>query len=145
MRRAEGLSVVVAQTSQIYNEFSGGVPDMRAVRDHFRFLYDRGTTDSETLRYGLLFGDGHYDFRGLAQREGSLQNWVFPFETDESLRMESLIPSGANRLFGGPMVPPSTSRTGSCARAALAEPAPEGVGASVNKLPCSTPFREVVP
>jgi hypothetical protein len=89
MRRAEGLSVVVAQTAQIYNEFSGGVPDMRAVRDYFRFLYDRGTTDSETLRYGLMFGDGHYDFRGLAQREGSLQNWVFPFETDESLNTDA--------------------------------------------------------
>ncbi len=89
MRRAEGLSVVVAQTSQIYNEFSGGVPDMRAVRDYFRFLYDRGTTDSETLRYGLMFGDGHYDFRGLAQREGSLQNWIFPFETDESLNTDA--------------------------------------------------------
>jgi hypothetical protein len=89
MRRAEGLNVVVAQTAQIYNEFSGGVPDMRAVRDYFRFLYDRGTSDSETLRYGLLFGDGHYDFRGLAQREGSLDNWVFPFETDESLNTDA--------------------------------------------------------
>ncbi|NNE71329.1 MAG: type IX secretion system sortase PorU, partial [Rhodothermales bacterium] len=89
MRRAQGLQVVVAQTAQIYNEFSGGVPDMRAARDWFRFLYDRGTTDDETLRFGLLFGDGHYDFRGIAQREGSLQNWVFPFETDESLNTDA--------------------------------------------------------
>ncbi|MFT5144057.1 MAG: hypothetical protein ACI84D_002689, partial [Thalassolituus oleivorans] len=85
MRRAQGLDVVVALTSDIYNEFSGGIPDMRAVRDYFRFLYDRGVTDDQTLRYGLLFGDGHYDFRELAAREGTLSNWVFPFETGESL------------------------------------------------------------
>ncbi len=85
MRRADGLTVVVAETHQIYNEFSGGVPDMRAVRDYFRFLYDRAPTDALMLRYGLMFGDGHYDFRDLAAREGSLSNWVFPYETDESL------------------------------------------------------------
>ncbi|MBO6576563.1 MAG: type IX secretion system sortase PorU [Rhodothermales bacterium] len=89
MRRADGLEVVVAQTAHIYNEFSGGIPDMRAVRDYFRFLYDRGPTEDQTLRYGLLFGDGHYDFRGLATREGSLENWVFPFETEESLNTDA--------------------------------------------------------
>lgn len=93
MRRAEGLEVVVAQTAQIYNEFSGGVPDFRAVRDWFRFLYDRATTDEQTLRFGLLFGDGHYDYRGIAQREGSLKNWVFPFETDESLNTDATFTS----------------------------------------------------
>ena len=85
MRRAQGLTVAVATTAQVYNEFSGGIPDMRAVRDWFRFLYDRAGSDAEMLRFGLLFGDGHYDFRGLAAREGSLENWVFPFETAESL------------------------------------------------------------
>jgi peptidase C25-like protein len=85
MRRADGLTVVVAQTSEIYNEFSGGIPDMRAVRDYFRFLYDRAPTDDVRLRYGLMFGDGHYDFRELAAREGSLKNWVFPYETEETL------------------------------------------------------------
>lgn len=85
IRRADGLDVLVATTDQVFNEFSGGVPDMRAARDFFKFLYDRAPDEANLLRYALLFGDGHYDYRGLATRDGVLNNWVFPFESEESM------------------------------------------------------------
>lgn len=87
-RRGEGMAVVVAEIEQVYNEFSGGVPDMRAVRDYLKFLYDRVPgRDDRLLRYALLFGDGHFDFRGLTDDEESplSPNWIFPFETPETL------------------------------------------------------------
>ena len=83
IRRQEGLEVVVTQVNDIYNEFSGGLPDMRAIRDYFKFLYDRAPNPESLLRYALLLGDGHYDFRQLAT-EQALDNWIFPYETEES-------------------------------------------------------------
>ena len=84
-RRTEGLGVMLVTTTQVFNEFSGGQPDMRAPRDLMKFLYDRAPDESSLPKYLLMFGDGHYDFRGLATGEGDLKNWVFPYETEESL------------------------------------------------------------
>ncbi|HET6569268.1 MAG TPA: type IX secretion system sortase PorU, partial [Rhodothermales bacterium] len=85
MRRSDGLEVEVVGVEQIYNEFSGGLPDMRAVRDYFKFLYDRAPDDAHLLRYALLFGDGDYNFRHLGAQNGAvLTNWIFPYETETS-------------------------------------------------------------
>jgi len=88
-RRSEGLDVKVATVTGIYNEFSGGVPDMRATRDYFKFVYDRAPGDAERLRYVLLFGDGHFDFRSLSGFQGALLNHVFPYETEETLNTDA--------------------------------------------------------
>lgn len=85
-RRGRGLRVEEVDVQAIYNEFSGGVPDMRAVRDYFKFLYDRDRGEAPAFRYALLFGDGHFDFRGLGaeQEERAMENWIFPYETEET-------------------------------------------------------------
>ena len=86
-RQGQGLNTLVTDVEAIYNEFSGGVPDMRAVRDYFKFLYDRDGGETSAFRYALLFGDGHYDFRGLGAEDGDergLENWIFPYETEET-------------------------------------------------------------
>lgn len=83
-RRQQGLPTVVTTVNAIYNEFSGGVPDMRAVRDYLKFLYDRAPSADQRLRYALLFGDGHFNFRALGNT-ASLNNWIFPYQTDVSL------------------------------------------------------------
>ncbi len=88
-RRLDGLVVLVSEIDQVYNEFSGGVPDMRAIRDYFKFLYDRAPDEESLLRYALLLGDGHYDFRGLSGLENQEGNWIFPFETAESLNTDA--------------------------------------------------------
>ncbi len=86
-RDRDGLAVEVVGVKAIYNEFSGGLLDPRAIRDYFRFLYDRAPSEPMMLRYALLFGDGHYNYRGL-EIEPVLNNWVPPWETDETLNPE---------------------------------------------------------
>ena len=83
-RRLEGLTVEVVDVAQVTNEFAGGVPDMRAVRDYLKFLYDRTSEEQDMLRYVLLLGDGHFDFRGLRSEVTQTPNLVFPYETEES-------------------------------------------------------------
>ncbi len=87
-RRQEGLVVEVVDVAHIYNEFGGGLADARAVRDYLKFLYDRAPDEENLLRYALLFGDGHYNYRSLGE-EPELENWVLPFETEESFDPES--------------------------------------------------------
>jgi len=60
----DGMTVYVATTSQIYNEFSSGKQDPTAIRDFIRMVYNRGGDDSlHQLKYVLLFGDGSYDMK----------------------------------------------------------------------------------
>ncbi|MFQ5570965.1 MAG: type IX secretion system sortase PorU [Rhodothermales bacterium] len=87
-RRQEGMTVEVVDVQQIYNEFSGGLPDPRGIRDYFKFLYDRAPDEERMLRYALLFGDGHYNYRNIGE-EPELENWILPFETEETFNPES--------------------------------------------------------
>ena len=59
-RKNSGLISMVVTTEQIYNEFSGGIPDIVAIRNFLRmkYLLQKGT--GRTLKYLLLFGDGSY-------------------------------------------------------------------------------------
>jgi hypothetical protein len=62
-RTNDGMEVVVVTPRQIYNEFSSGKPDVSALRDFIKMLYDRAENASEMPRYLLLFGNGSYDNR----------------------------------------------------------------------------------
>ena len=86
-RRAEGLTVEVVDVLQIYNEFSGGLQDVRGIRDYLKFLYDRSPDEERLLRYVLLFGDGHFDYRNL-DASATFPNHIPPFETEESWNPE---------------------------------------------------------
>lgn len=85
-RRSQGLEVTVVTQDQVFNEFSGSVPDVRAIRDYMAFLYGRTNNPDLLPQYLLLYGDGHYDYRGLSGLQDAQGNHVFPFETEESLR-----------------------------------------------------------
>ncbi len=58
----EGLSYIVVTPQEIYNEFSSGKPDVSAIRDFVRMLYEKAGSDTTKIpKYLLLFGDGSYD------------------------------------------------------------------------------------
>ena len=84
-RQSDGLETLVVDVDAVLNEFGGGVSDMRAIRDYMKFLYDRADTEDRLPRYLLLFGDGHYDFRGIENGPPSL---VPTYQTDEMLWRE---------------------------------------------------------
>ncbi len=73
------LSTLVVNADEIFNEFSGGLKDISAIRDYLRYGYDNWNIP---LHYVLLFGDGDYDYRNI---ERGTTNWIIPYETSESL------------------------------------------------------------
>jgi hypothetical protein len=81
-RSESGISVVVAETEKIYNEFGSGQPDLTAIRDFIRMLYLRAS-ESETPRWVLLFGDASYDYK---DRIPNNTNFVPTYESEESFK-----------------------------------------------------------
>lgn len=61
-RDIQGLSVLVVNQREIFNEFSSGTPSAMGYRRLVKMLYDR---NSSKFKYLLLFGGGVYDNRGI--------------------------------------------------------------------------------
>ncbi|MBD2701077.1 type IX secretion system sortase PorU [Spirosoma sp. BT702] len=82
-REHDQLSVLVATTSQVYNEFGSGRPDVTAIRDMVRYFYLK---QPNKLRYLLLFGDATYDYRNIMGMTNPTQqaNMVPVYESRES-------------------------------------------------------------
>lgn len=81
-RQRSGMRVMVATTTQVYNEFSSGGQDISAIRDLVRLFYQRaGMNDADMPRYLLLFGDASYDYK---DRIANNTNFVPTFEAYES-------------------------------------------------------------
>ncbi len=80
----DGLDVLVVTTDQIYNEYASGRPDITAIRDFARQLYQKVPGK---LKYLLLFGDATYDYRNRLQNQSRAQRaaWVPVYESRESL------------------------------------------------------------
>lgn len=57
----DNLRTAVVTPAQIYNEFSSGAPDVSAIRDFVKMLYDKAPVPEDKPRYLLLFGDGSFD------------------------------------------------------------------------------------
>jgi hypothetical protein len=57
----DGLISQIVTPEQIYNEFSGGIPDIAAIRNFLRMKYMKQKGSAHPLKYLLLFGDGSYE------------------------------------------------------------------------------------
>lgn len=72
----------VVTNQQVYNEFSSGMPDITAIKDLMRMLYDRANGDQELMpKYLLLFGDGSYDNKSRAENN---TNYVLTYQSENS-------------------------------------------------------------
>ena len=76
-RTIDNLKVLVVTQQQVFNEFSGGTPDVGAVRNYARMFYQR----NEGFRYLLLFGDGTYDNRNIL---GANANLLLTFQSEDA-------------------------------------------------------------
>jgi hypothetical protein len=76
-----GITVQVATSVQVDNEFACGQNDPTAIRDFVKMLYDRGTPETRP-KYLLLFGDGSYDPKN---RIPGNNNLIPTFQSVESL------------------------------------------------------------
>lgn len=59
----DNLSTLIVTPEQIYNEFSGGIRDIVAIRNFVRMKYLKQKNTAMPLRYLLLFGDGSFENR----------------------------------------------------------------------------------
>jgi Peptidase family C25 len=89
-----GLEVALAETNNVFNEFSSGATDPTAVRDLAKMLYER---QPQRFRFLLLFGDGTFDYRNIEYKLGISKepyvNFVPVFERKESLLAIESFPS----------------------------------------------------
>jgi len=83
-RKKDNLTVEVATTNEVYNEFSSGTPDATAYRWIMKMLYDRaGSSSANKPKYLLLFGRGSYDNRKLFSNSGDA--YILTYQADNSL------------------------------------------------------------
>jgi hypothetical protein len=75
----DSLNTVVVNIQQIFNEFSGGLPDPLSIREFLKYTQDHWV--SPTPRYVLLFGNGHFDYKNITTTQ---RNWIPPYEPEES-------------------------------------------------------------
>lgn len=79
-RQRSNLRVLVATTTQVYNEFSSGGQDISAIRDLAKMFYDRAGNDTAQMpKYLLLFGDASYDYKNRVTVANT--NFVPTFES----------------------------------------------------------------
>ncbi|MCX7637492.1 MAG: type IX secretion system sortase PorU [Cyclobacteriaceae bacterium] len=91
-RSVSGWAVNVATTTQVYNEFSGGRPDITALRDFVKHQYDK---EPGTLRALLLFGKSSYDYRDILPNN---RNFVPTYQSRNSLH--PLLTYSSDDYFG---------------------------------------------
>jgi len=84
--RNKGLLVEVVDLDKIYNEFSSGSPDLTAIRDFIKHIYDNATSTDKRIKYLCLFGDASYDYKN---RISGNNNIVPVFEAYESFNLAS--------------------------------------------------------
>ncbi|MFQ5603158.1 MAG: type IX secretion system sortase PorU [bacterium] len=74
----------VVRISDIYNNFSGGLMDVGAIRNYLKFAFENWTLKPS---YVLLFGDGDYDPKNIIFSGDN--NWIPTFQTNELLQSNS--------------------------------------------------------
>ena len=78
----DGLSVAVTTNEEVYNEFSSGNPDVSAIRNLMRMLYQRATNANEYPQYLLLLGDGSYN---NISTKGNNTNYILTYQSERSI------------------------------------------------------------
>jgi hypothetical protein len=86
-------TVRVVTTDEIYDNFSGGLPDPMAIRNYIKYLYDnyQDANGNPRLAYVCLLGDATEDFHNNASAQPDFvpsnlyftRNTLFAFSTDE--------------------------------------------------------------
>lgn len=80
-KKSQGLNPVIFSTEDMYREFSGGVQEPSAIRNGLTLL----RASHGDLKYLLLFGGGHYDYKGYMYSE---KNHIIPYVDDDEILVE---------------------------------------------------------
>ncbi|MGB5263934.1 MAG: C25 family cysteine peptidase, partial [Lutimonas sp.] len=77
----KGLTTALVELDQVYNEFGSGSPDLTAIRDFVKFLYDNASSSNTQIKYVCLFGDSSFDFKDRIDQNNNI---VPAFQSYES-------------------------------------------------------------
>ena len=80
-RNRNNMRVAVLTVQQVYNEFSGGVQDLSAIRDMVRMFYKRAGSQADAPKSLLLFGRASFDYKNRVKNN---TNFVPTFESNQS-------------------------------------------------------------
>lgn len=90
----DGYDTLVVTIGQLYNEFSGGTPDLTSIRNFMRMLYERAAGDESMMpKYLLLFGDASFDYKNIMYAEEENTNFVPTYESVESINQVNTYPT----------------------------------------------------
>ncbi|MDD2387157.1 MAG: type IX secretion system sortase PorU [Bacteroidales bacterium] len=78
----DDMSVIITTPQKIYNEFSSGTPDVSAIRNFMKMLYDRAANESDIPDNLLLLGDGSYDNLGI---DPLATNFILTYQSESSV------------------------------------------------------------
>lgn len=81
-RQYDGITVNVATTTQVYNEFSSGTKDFLAIRELARMLYNKYSSEGKAPKNILLFGDGTFDNKNIL---GMNNNFIPTYQSINSI------------------------------------------------------------
>ncbi len=80
----DSLKTEVVKISDVYDEFSWGLPDVTSIRDFIKFAYEYWQMPP---KYILLFGDGDFDYKNMISPHDP--NWIPAYETADLGEMAS--------------------------------------------------------
>ena len=85
----DAMTVNIATTEQIYNEFSSGKQDLIALRDYVKMFYNNAQSEEEIPENVLLFGDASFDYKGITAANGLYDdvNFVPTFQSEYSFKI----------------------------------------------------------
>ena len=71
-RQVYNLNVKVVSLNQIYTEFSTGNPDIGAIRNLVKYVYDNASTPQNRIKYLCLFGDASFDYKNRIENNTNI-------------------------------------------------------------------------
>jgi hypothetical protein len=80
---SQGLQTIIVTPDQVCNEFSSGMPDVSALRNFMKMLYDRAPGLQDIPEYLLLLGDGSYDNK---TQHVNNTNFILTYQSQNSLQ-----------------------------------------------------------
>ena len=71
-RNQNNLNVKVVDLKTIYNEFSSGKPDIVAIRNFLKYVYDNASSPDKRLKYLCFIGDTSVDYKNRLQGNNNI-------------------------------------------------------------------------
>ncbi|MFD0863992.1 type IX secretion system sortase PorU [Sungkyunkwania multivorans] len=70
--RISNLNAKVVTLERIYREFNTGNPDIGAIRNFVKYVYDNASTPAGRIKYLCLFGDTSFDYKNRLQNNNNI-------------------------------------------------------------------------